>query len=132
MCVCVCASVNVRTCVRACVCVCVCVSYSFVETILSTFLKRIILLSPVIPWALESWAEYEIRVFAKNGEVEKYANTEHALCVLNHRGDLDWMIGWVFIERVGMLGVRHNSQLVDSRNSVMFGQLVGDCNYSVQ
>ena len=37
--------------------------------------------------------------------VEKYANSEHALCVLNHRGDLDWMIGWVLIERIGMLGV---------------------------
>lgn len=61
--------------------------------------------SAVIPWAVESWAEYEIRVFAKEGVVEKYANTEHALCVLNHRGDLDWMIGWVFIERIGMLGV---------------------------
>ena len=59
----------------------------------------------VIPWAIESWAEYDIRVFAKEGEVQKYANKEHALCVLNHRGDLDWMIGWVFIERMGMLGV---------------------------
>ena len=44
-------------------------------------------------------------MFAKEGDLEKYANTEHALCVLNHRGDLDWMIGWVLIERAGMLGV---------------------------
>ena len=94
------------------VCPCVYLNYSFVGPFLSTVLKEIILLSPVIPWALESWAEYEIRVFAKNGDVKKYANTEHALCVLNHRGDLDWIIGWVFIERIGMLGVRHISQLV--------------------
>lgn len=59
----------------------------------------------VLPWALESWAEYDIKVFAKEGDLEKYANSEHALCVLNHRGDLDWMIGWVLIERIGMLGV---------------------------
>jgi len=59
----------------------------------------------VIPWALESWAEYDIRVFAKKDEWETYANTENALCILNHRGDLDWMLGWVFIERAGMLGV---------------------------
>lgn len=59
----------------------------------------------VLPWALESWAEYDIKVFAKEGDLEKYANSEHALCVLNHRGDLDWMIGWVLIERMGMLGV---------------------------
>ncbi len=62
-------------------------------------------MSPVIPWALESWAEYDIRVFAKEGLFETFANQEHALCILNHRGDLDWMIGWVFIERSGMLGV---------------------------
>ena len=59
----------------------------------------------VIPWALESWAEYDIKVYAKEGDLEKYGNSEHALCVLNHRGDLDWMIGWVLIERMGMLGV---------------------------
>ena len=59
----------------------------------------------VLPWALESWAEYDIKIFAKEGDLEKYANSEHALCVLNHRGDLDWMIGWVLIERIGMLGV---------------------------
>ncbi|XP_064405458.1 1-acyl-sn-glycerol-3-phosphate acyltransferase gamma-like [Halichondria panicea] len=58
----------------------------------------------IIPWALESWAEYDIRVFAKEGLFETFANQEHALCILNHRGDLDWMIGWVFIERSGMLG----------------------------
>ena len=98
-----------------CVCVCVmCVSYHLIETFLRTVIKWF--LPPVIPWALESWAEYEIRVFAKNGDVKKYANTEHALCVLNHRGDLDWMIGWVFIERIGMLGVRRISQLEGSMN----------------
>ena len=59
----------------------------------------------VLPWALESWAEYDIRVYAKEGDLGKYGNTEHALCVLNHHGDLDWMIGWVLIERMGMLGV---------------------------
>ena len=37
--------------------------------------------------------------------IKKYQNSEHAICVLNHRGDLDWMIGWVMIERAGMLGV---------------------------
>ena len=44
-------------------------------------------------------------MYAKEGDIEKFANSEHALCVLNHRGDLDWMIGWVLIERIGMLGV---------------------------
>ena len=59
----------------------------------------------VIPWALQSWANYDIRVFAKDLDIHMYADTEHALCLLNHRGDLDWMIGWCLIERLGMLGV---------------------------
>ena len=60
-----------------------------------------------IPWAIQSWAEYDIRVFAKNEDIKKYPNREHALCVLNHRGDVDWMVGWCLIERIGMLGVSH-------------------------
>jgi len=53
---------------------------------------------------MQRWANYDIRVFAKEALVHTYANTEHALCVLNHHGDLDWMIGWCLIERIGMLG----------------------------
>ena len=64
----------------------------------------------VIPWALESWAEYDIKVYGVTGEdfnnlIGRYANTEHALVIMNHHGDLDWMIGWVFINRCGLLGV---------------------------
>ena len=44
-------------------------------------------------------------MFAKNEDIKKYPNREHALCVLNHRGDVDWMVGWCLIERIGMLGV---------------------------
>lgn len=44
-------------------------------------------------------------MFGDTEEVVTFANTEHALVVLNHRGDLDWMIGWVFIDRFGLLGV---------------------------
>ena len=78
----------------------------------------------VLPWALESWAEYDIKIFAKEGDVDKYANTEHALCVLNHRGDLDWMIGWVLIERAGMLGV---SSMLNGKEELHF--LFSFCDY---
>ena len=44
-------------------------------------------------------------MFAKNEDIKKYPNREHALCILNHRGDVDWMVGWCLIERIGMLGV---------------------------
>lgn len=59
----------------------------------------------IIPWAVQNWANYKIRLFAEPGVVEKIVSTkEHALCTLNHRGDLDWMIGWCMIERAGKLG----------------------------
>lgn len=54
---------------------------------------------------MESWAEYDIKLYGDEEVIEKFGNTEHALAVLNHRGDLDWMIGWVIIDRIGMLGV---------------------------
>ena len=38
-------------------------------------------------------------------DVDKVANKEHAIVVMNHPGDLDWMLGWVIINRIGMLGV---------------------------
>ena len=68
-------------------------------------LLSIILLLLVIPWALESWAKYDIRVFDRDNHINDFANTEHGLCVMNHRGDLDWMIGWCIIDRFRMLGV---------------------------
>ncbi len=61
---------------------------------------------PVVPWWLESWANYKIRVFVHDKkEVKRWANKEHSLVVLNHSGDLDWMVGWCLIEKLGMLGV---------------------------
>ncbi len=66
-----------------------------------------------MPWTLESWAEYDIKVYGDhthdNAAAYKAMGTEHALAVLNHRGDLDWMIGWVLINRMGMLGVSERS-----------------------
>ena len=59
----------------------------------------------VLPWVLESWAEYDIQVFGIEADILGYTNKEHALCLLNHRGDLDWMIGWVISDRLGVLGV---------------------------
>lgn len=58
----------------------------------------------VIPWVLESWANYNIKIFLDTHDVLKWANKEHAIVVMNHPGDLDWMVGWVVIDRIGMLG----------------------------
>jgi lysophosphatidic acid acyltransferase/lysophosphatidylinositol acyltransferase len=59
----------------------------------------------VIPWTLERWANCNIEMYSDAiPDVLKVANTEHAIVVMNHPGDLDWMLGWVVINRMGMLG----------------------------
>ena len=64
--------------------------------------------NPVVPWALESWANYKIEAYTDDTIPDvnaQIANREHAIVTMNHPGDLDWMVGWVLINRVGMLGV---------------------------
>jgi lysophosphatidic acid acyltransferase/lysophosphatidylinositol acyltransferase len=60
----------------------------------------------VIPWALESWANSTIDTYVDESmsDPRNMANKEHAIVTMNHPGDLDWMFGWVVINRVGMLG----------------------------
>lgn len=60
----------------------------------------------MVPWALQRWANYTIELYLSGGKAEDLANTEHAIVVLNHPGDLDWMVGWSVIDRMRMLGVR--------------------------
>ena len=81
---------------------CVCSNY---DSSTPSLTHRSLSLS-VIPWAVQSWANYEIVYYAESDDYKKLMNTEHGLVVLNHRGDVDWMIGWCLIEVAGMLGVR--------------------------
>lgn len=70
----------------------------------------------MIPWALESWANYKIDIYSDIKNAESFANKESAIVVLNHPGDLDWMVGWAVINRIGMLGVSQLSFLCVYRN----------------
>ena len=66
-----------------------------------------ILFPAVIPWVLESWANYKIEAFVDENvkDMDEVVDKEHAIVLMNHPGDLDWMVGWVIINRFGMLGV---------------------------
>ncbi|XP_064613139.1 1-acyl-sn-glycerol-3-phosphate acyltransferase gamma-like [Liolophura sinensis] len=37
-------------------------------------------------------------------EDEKYVGKEHALIIMNHKYDIDWLMGWIIAERYAMLG----------------------------
>ncbi|KAL6643962.1 hypothetical protein ACP70R_018728 [Stipagrostis hirtigluma subsp. patula] len=59
-------------------------------------------------WLLDWWAGIKMgtiacrsRKLSANGN---YIGKEHALVISNHRGDIDWIIGWILAERSGCLG----------------------------
>lgn len=61
----------------------------------------------LIPFAVENWGGYAVRVYGEEGIFELFKKTKdkNMLVVMNHTGEVDWMIGWSIIERIGLLGV---------------------------
>ncbi|KAL9252046.1 1-acyl-sn-glycerol-3-phosphate acyltransferase 2-like protein [Drosera capensis] len=53
----------------------------------------------IVDW----WAGVKVQVFA-DPETARMMGKEHALCVSNHRSDIDWLVGWVAGDRSGCLG----------------------------
>ena len=60
----------------------------------------------LIPFGVENWGGYTIRVFADEVIFDNFKKDpdKNRLVVMNHTGEVDWMIGWSVIERVGLLG----------------------------
>eukprot|EP00054_Salpingoeca_dolichothecata_P013054 m.72650 g.72650 ORF g.72650 m.72650 type:complete len:364 (-) comp20275_c0_seq3:50-1141(-) len=54
-------------------------------------------------WLPDYWANVSLRIFAEP-EVFKALGNESAVAILNHRSDLDWMIGWMIADRFKILG----------------------------
>ncbi|CAI5535745.1 unnamed protein product [Closterium sp. Naga37s-1] len=54
-------------------------------------------------WLIEWWGRVEVRLYGDPKD-HAYFGKESALCVSNHRSDVDWAIGWVFSQRCGCLG----------------------------
>ncbi|XP_033211115.1 1-acyl-sn-glycerol-3-phosphate acyltransferase gamma-like [Belonocnema kinseyi] len=52
----------------------------------------------------EWWADLEIVLYSDKEEFKKYYGKEHAYCVMNHSYEIDWLVGWVFCERINILG----------------------------
>lgn len=45
-----------------------------------------------------------VRVYMDADDEKKYAGKEHVLLLMNHSYEIDWLAGWVFAEKVGVLG----------------------------
>ncbi len=54
---------------------------------------------------LEWWSGTECTLYTDPESYERYGK-ESAIVVLNHNFEIDFMIGWTFCERFGILGVR--------------------------
>ncbi|XP_023018005.1 1-acyl-sn-glycerol-3-phosphate acyltransferase gamma [Leptinotarsa decemlineata] len=50
------------------------------------------------------WSETKIFFYIDKEEFNKYYGKEHAYCIMNHTYEVDWLIGWMMAERIGVLG----------------------------
>lgn len=55
--------------------------------------------------ALEWWSGTECTLYTDPESYQLYGK-ENAIVVLNHRFEMDFLCGWTFCERFGVLGVR--------------------------
>lgn len=58
-------------------------------------------------WLVEWWGNSNLEFYGDKSVIEKFSKRK-SFITLNHYGDLDWLVGWVFSERLGGLGVRYS------------------------
>jgi len=51
------------------------------------------------------WSGSDCTLHMDHPEDVKYIGQEHAIVMMNHKYDIDWMMGWILSERLSMLGV---------------------------
>jgi len=52
----------------------------------------------------EWWSGTTVYIYIDKDDFAKYYGKEHAYLVMNHRYDVDWLVGWIFCERIRVLG----------------------------
>lgn len=50
------------------------------------------------------WSNSKLYIYCDEDVRKKYLGNEHALLLMNHTYDVDWLIGWMLCEKVGVLG----------------------------
>lgn len=53
----------------------------------------------------EWWSGTDVIIYIDKKDFEKYYGNEHGYLLMNHSYEIDWLIGWMFCERIRMLGV---------------------------
>lgn len=52
----------------------------------------------------EWWAGSETILYIDKDSLEKYYNKEHGYLIMNHSYEIDWLMGFLLCERIGVLG----------------------------
>ncbi|XP_063220016.1 1-acyl-sn-glycerol-3-phosphate acyltransferase gamma-like isoform X2 [Bacillus rossius redtenbacheri] len=52
----------------------------------------------------EWWSNSDVIIYMDPDDFKKYCGKEHGYLVMNHRYEVDWLLGWVFCERLKLLG----------------------------
>lgn len=52
----------------------------------------------------EWYSNSKLHVYIDADDLEKYGGKEHVLLIMNHSYEIDWLAGWMFTEKNGVLG----------------------------
>ncbi|XP_039293293.1 1-acyl-sn-glycerol-3-phosphate acyltransferase gamma [Nilaparvata lugens] len=52
----------------------------------------------------EWWSGTDVHIYIDKDDFDKYYGKEHGYLVMNHRYDVDWLVGWIFCDRIKVLG----------------------------
>lgn len=50
------------------------------------------------------WSSSKLYIYIDDEVMQKYVGKEHVLLMMNHSYEIDWLIGWMFCEKSGVLG----------------------------
>ena len=59
----------------------------------------------VFTWVLDYWGSQEMRIFSDEDLSYEELSRFNKVAILNHRGDIDWMLGIALCDRLGILQV---------------------------
>lgn len=71
---------------------------------------------------LEWWSGTDCTLYADQATVDKFGK-EHAITILNHNYEIDFLCGWTMCERFGILGVS-NEATVSPVNYLLWSDFI--------
>ncbi|KAK0181438.1 hypothetical protein PV327_003725 [Microctonus hyperodae] len=52
----------------------------------------------------EWWATSDLIIYIDKNDFDKYYGKEHGYLLMNHSYEIDWLMGWIFCDRIKILG----------------------------